>query len=184
MSHCHAFRYYYIYYLHYDYDSICLKLLKQSSSLIYRFNLTDHWLIMRFILFLDCRMEDVTDPENIRQNPKCDRNVCLYGYVRGTHFKPHSNIHIPGNALLSLWQLKRCKKITSTCTYIIQIFSWHCLSMCVLFCSMKRPERSRTFHIGHFPKIQYVTSYCDVTRSYHDITSSYHIVISQHILRL
>ncbi len=44
-------------------------------------------------------MEDVTDPENIRQNPKCDRNVCLYGYVRGTHFKPHSNIHIPGNVI-------------------------------------------------------------------------------------
>ena len=42
------------------------------------------------------RLEDVTDPEAVRQNPKCDRNVCLYGYVRGTHFKRNTNIHIPG----------------------------------------------------------------------------------------
>ena len=42
------------------------------------------------------RLEDVTDPEAVRQNPKCDRNVCLYGYVRGTHFKRNTNIHIQG----------------------------------------------------------------------------------------
>ena len=42
------------------------------------------------------RMEDVTDPELLRQNAKCDRNVCLYGYVRGTHFKNDSHLHIPG----------------------------------------------------------------------------------------
>ncbi|ELU07193.1 hypothetical protein CAPTEDRAFT_82469, partial [Capitella teleta] len=42
------------------------------------------------------RFEDVTEPELIRQNPCCDRSVCLYGYVRGTHLKNHSQIHIPG----------------------------------------------------------------------------------------
>ena len=41
-------------------------------------------------------MEDLTDREEIRQNPKCDRKVCLYGYVRGTHFMNKSSIHIPG----------------------------------------------------------------------------------------
>uniref|UniRef100_T1IS65 Methionine aminopeptidase n=1 Tax=Strigamia maritima TaxID=126957 RepID=T1IS65_STRMM len=42
------------------------------------------------------RMEDITDPERIRQNEKCDREISLFGYVRGTHFKNHSNVHIPG----------------------------------------------------------------------------------------
>ncbi|XP_064633506.1 ribosome biogenesis protein BMS1 homolog [Lineus longissimus] len=42
------------------------------------------------------RYEDVTDPEAIRQDAKCDRKICLYGYVRGTHFKNHSSVHIPG----------------------------------------------------------------------------------------
>ena len=42
------------------------------------------------------RLEDLTDPEELRQNPKVDRNISLYGFVRGTHLKPHSAIHIPG----------------------------------------------------------------------------------------
>ncbi|XP_077998767.1 ribosome biogenesis protein BMS1 homolog [Glandiceps talaboti] len=42
------------------------------------------------------RMEDLTDPELIRQNPKSDRIVALYGYIRGTPLKSHSNIHIAG----------------------------------------------------------------------------------------
>ena len=41
-------------------------------------------------------MEDVTDPEAIRLNQLVDRNVCLYGYVRGTHLKNHSHLHIAG----------------------------------------------------------------------------------------
>lgn len=42
------------------------------------------------------RMEDLTDEEMIRQNVKVERHVCLYGYVRGTHIKPQSCVHIPG----------------------------------------------------------------------------------------
>ena len=42
------------------------------------------------------RLEDLTDPEELRQNPKVDRTVSLYGFVRGTHLKPRSAIHIPG----------------------------------------------------------------------------------------
>ena len=41
-------------------------------------------------------MEDLTDPELCRQNPKCDRAVGLYGYMRGTPMKKGSRIHIPG----------------------------------------------------------------------------------------
>ncbi|XP_006816551.1 ribosome biogenesis protein BMS1 homolog [Saccoglossus kowalevskii] len=42
------------------------------------------------------RMEDLTDPEKIRLDGKCDRSIALYGYVRGTPIKSNSHIHIPG----------------------------------------------------------------------------------------
>ena len=45
-------------------------------------------------------MEDVTEPELIRQDPQIDRAVCLYGFVRGTHFKNSSQIHVPGTVYL------------------------------------------------------------------------------------
>ena len=43
------------------------------------------------------RMEELTDPELIRQNAKCDRKVSLYGYVRGAHLQHNSRVHIIGN---------------------------------------------------------------------------------------
>lgn len=42
------------------------------------------------------RVEDVTHTKLVAENPKCDREVVLYGYVRGTHLKPHTRIHIIG----------------------------------------------------------------------------------------
>ncbi|KAL7990281.1 hypothetical protein Chor_013711 [Crotalus horridus] len=42
------------------------------------------------------RMEDLTNPELIRVNPKCDRKVSLYGYLRGAHLKNKSQIHMAG----------------------------------------------------------------------------------------
>ncbi|XP_044276247.1 ribosome biogenesis protein BMS1 homolog [Varanus komodoensis] len=42
------------------------------------------------------RMEDLTNPEDIRVNPKCDRKVSLYGYLRGAHLKNKSQVHMPG----------------------------------------------------------------------------------------
>lgn len=53
------------------------------------------WRTAHPYLLVD-RMEDVTDPELCRTNPKCDRNVCLYGYARGASFKNNNSIHIPG----------------------------------------------------------------------------------------
>ena len=43
------------------------------------------------------RMEELTDPELIRQDAKCDRKVSLYGYVRGAHLQHNSRVHIIGN---------------------------------------------------------------------------------------
>nr|XP_044993231.1 ribosome biogenesis protein BMS1 homolog [Jaculus jaculus]XP_044993232.1 ribosome biogenesis protein BMS1 homolog [Jaculus jaculus]XP_044993233.1 ribosome biogenesis protein BMS1 homolog [Jaculus jaculus] len=42
------------------------------------------------------RMEDLTNPEDIRTNIKCDRKVSIYGYLRGAHLKNKSQIHMPG----------------------------------------------------------------------------------------
>ena len=42
------------------------------------------------------RMEDVTAPAEIGNNPKSDRIISLYGYVRGTNFKKGTRVHIPG----------------------------------------------------------------------------------------
>lgn len=42
------------------------------------------------------RVEDVTPPEVIRQQPLCDRRVCLYGYVRGVPLRADTPLHLAG----------------------------------------------------------------------------------------
>ncbi|XP_024524111.1 ribosome biogenesis protein bms1 [Selaginella moellendorffii] len=42
------------------------------------------------------RFEDVTAPEDVDANPKCDRNVTIYGYLRGTNLKKTMKVHIAG----------------------------------------------------------------------------------------
>ncbi|XP_050366426.1 uncharacterized protein LOC126784919 isoform X2 [Argentina anserina] len=42
------------------------------------------------------RFEDVTPPEKMRLNNKCDRNITLYGYLRGCNMKKGTKIHIAG----------------------------------------------------------------------------------------
>ena len=42
------------------------------------------------------RFEDTTSPETIRKNPKCDRDICIYGYLRGTNWKQGTTAHIAG----------------------------------------------------------------------------------------
>ncbi|KAK4419933.1 Ribosome biogenesis protein BMS1 [Sesamum alatum] len=42
------------------------------------------------------RLEDVTPPEKVHMNSKCDRNVTLYGYLRGCNLKKGTKAHIAG----------------------------------------------------------------------------------------
>ena len=42
------------------------------------------------------RVEDVTDPEELRLEPKTDRKISLYGYLRGTNMKGHQAVHLAG----------------------------------------------------------------------------------------
>lgn len=48
------------------------------------------------------RFEDVTPPERVHMNKKCDRNITLYGYLRGCNMKPGSKVHIAGAGDFSL----------------------------------------------------------------------------------
>lgn len=48
------------------------------------------------------RIEDITDPELIRRNEKCNRRICMFGYSRGANFKVNQDVHIPGCGDFSL----------------------------------------------------------------------------------
>lgn len=58
------------------------------------------------------RVDDITDPEKIRQNAKCDRNVVLFGYIHGTNLKQQMKVHIPG---AGDFQLKSVREIPDPC---------------------------------------------------------------------
>ncbi|XP_026473047.1 ribosome biogenesis protein BMS1 homolog isoform X1 [Ctenocephalides felis] len=51
------------------------------------------------------RMEDITNSEKIRLNKKCDRDIVLYGYVRGTPMQPNNMVHVAGLGDLALHEL-------------------------------------------------------------------------------
>ncbi|PNX96664.1 ribosome biogenesis protein BMS1, partial [Trifolium pratense] len=42
------------------------------------------------------RFEDITPPEQVHANNKCDRKVTLYGYLRGCNLKSGNKVHIAG----------------------------------------------------------------------------------------
>ncbi|KAH9849525.1 hypothetical protein C2E23DRAFT_363419 [Lenzites betulinus] len=43
------------------------------------------------------RFEDLTPREEVRQSKgKCDRTVTVYGYLRGTNYRPGTRVHVPG----------------------------------------------------------------------------------------
>lgn len=56
---------------------------------------TLQWRGVHSYLLAD-RMEDITNSEDVRLNPKCDRSVVLYGYVRGVPIKIENMVHIAG----------------------------------------------------------------------------------------
>lgn len=53
------------------------------------------------------RMEDLTPREEIRHNPKVDRTITVYGYLRGTHLRPSQRVHIPGAGDLSITSIEK-----------------------------------------------------------------------------
>ncbi|WVZ56824.1 hypothetical protein U9M48_007300 [Paspalum notatum var. saurae] len=59
------------------------------------------WRMAHPYLLVD-RFEDVTPPESVRLNRKCDRNITLYGYLRGCNMKRGTKVHITGAGDFSL----------------------------------------------------------------------------------
>lgn len=71
-----------------------LSVMKNPRPLIWR-NTHPYCLADRFL--------DITPPTDIEKDPKCDRTVALYGYLRGTNFPAQgSRVHIPGVGDLSV----------------------------------------------------------------------------------
>ncbi|DBA75588.1 TPA: Glycoside hydrolase 2 (Mannanase, beta-galactosidase) [Trebouxia sp. C0005] len=54
-----------------------------------------NWRMAHPYLLTD-RLEDITPVDDIRMNPKCDREIALYGYLRGTKLKGNARVHIAG----------------------------------------------------------------------------------------
>ncbi|KAJ9304270.1 hypothetical protein DTO217A2_6234 [Paecilomyces variotii] len=65
-----------------------LSVMKNPRPLVWR-NSHPYALADRFL--------DITPPTQIEENPKCDRTVALYGYLRGTNFPAYgARVHVPG----------------------------------------------------------------------------------------
>lgn len=65
-----------------------LSIMKNPRPLVWR-NSHPYALADRFL--------DITPPTLIEENPKCDRTVALYGYLRGTNFPAQgTRVHVPG----------------------------------------------------------------------------------------
>ncbi|KAG9007149.1 Glycoside hydrolase 2 (Mannanase, beta-galactosidase) [Tulasnella sp. JGI-2019a] len=52
------------------------------------------------------RLQDMTPLEQVKQHPKGDRTVTLYGYIRGTNLKETTKVHVPGVGDLDIKSLK------------------------------------------------------------------------------
>ncbi|XP_072959498.1 uncharacterized protein [Typha angustifolia] len=53
------------------------------------------WRMSHPYLLVD-RFEDVTPPGRLHMNSKCDRNITLYGYLRGCNMKRGTKVHVTG----------------------------------------------------------------------------------------
>ena len=75
-----------------------ISVMKNPRPLIWR-NSHPYCLADRFL--------DLTSPTAKEENPKCDRTVALYGYLRGTNFPAEgSRVHIPGVGDLSVTMIE------------------------------------------------------------------------------
>jgi len=71
-----------------------ISVMKNPRPLIWR-NSHPYCLADRFL--------DVTPPTTIEEDPKCDRTIALYGYLRGTNFPVEgARVHVPGVGDLSV----------------------------------------------------------------------------------
>lgn len=92
------------------------------------------------------RMEDLTSPEEVRQDGQCDRTVSLYGYVRGTHLKTQSAIHIPGRCADSSQQVVACVLVAEGIGLVQAVVTSHWLVSLSSLTRVLCRTRSRSAH--------------------------------------
>lgn len=75
-----------------------LSVMKNPRPLVWR-NSHPYCLADRFL--------DVTPPTQIEENEKCDRQIALYGYLRGTNFPAtDARVHVPGVGDLTVREIE------------------------------------------------------------------------------
>ena len=75
-----------------------ISVMKNPRPLIWR-NSHPYALVDRFL--------DITSPTAIEEDPKCDRTVALYGYLRGTNFSAEgARVHVPGVGDLTVSEIE------------------------------------------------------------------------------
>lgn len=75
-----------------------LSVMKNPRPLVWR-NSHPYCLADRFL--------DITPPTQIEENEKCDRQIALYGYLRGTNFPAmNARIHVPGVGDLTVKEIE------------------------------------------------------------------------------
>ncbi len=75
-----------------------LSVMKNPRPLVWR-NSHPYCLADRFL--------DVTPPTKIEENEKCDRDIALYGYLRGTNFPAlDTRVHVPGVGDLTVKEIE------------------------------------------------------------------------------
>ena len=73
-------------------------------------------------------VQDITPPERIEDDPKCDREVTVYGYLRGANLKPGTQAHLAGVGDMTVRNnTKLAKRILALVSYA-QSFIWECAS--------------------------------------------------------
>lgn len=55
------------------------------------------WRVSHPYILVD-RFEDVTPPQKVHMDSKCDRTVTLYGYLRGCNLKKGTKVHYLNNS--------------------------------------------------------------------------------------
>ena len=83
-------------------------------------------------------MQDITPVDDIRLNPKCDREIAVYGYLRGTKLKGNARVHIAGVGDATV----------SVTTHFLAAISCVPPQICCACCHM-RPVTGTAQRMGH-----------------------------------
>ena len=70
-------------------------------------------------------VQDITPVESIRENPKCDRDVTVYGYLRGANMRQGTRVHLAGvgdQSVRTLCSLQATHMLPSQCQLLVTPF--------------------------------------------------------------